>query len=162
MIKKDYYSCYHYMYHNEYKFQCYNTIFYLIKYTVKKCDRYNYINPQDLYKPISNEPSKCTQNPIPILENYQDFISKDLIVQSDLITKSYNLNKLSRDKISKELQKDAKDAKDAYAIIEYNEKILEIPERKCKKKMIGIVVIKRCKTYNTNYLEISYKLINLK
>lgn len=164
IIKQKYYTCYdNFTIHNrEHYMLCYDKIisFTKIMYNIKRCDYHNYQNYDgELCKPISNDPSNCTINSIPILPNNNTKLEKS-IIQSDIIVKLYNLNEISKDFIKIKLQTDALDKK-AYAIIEYNENILKIPEKKCKHRRYGKILRRICKFHDIEHLQISYRLVLL-
>ena len=163
IIKKQYYICYDNfsIYNREHYILCYNNIisFTEIKYTIKRCDNHNYVNDKQLCKYMSNDPTNCTINSIPIFIDYNMEL-KNSMVKSNFTIKLYNLEKISKKFISMQLQTDALD-KNAYAIVEYYEKIFKIPEKKCENVRIDKVLKKTCKWYNIEYLEISYKFLYL-
>ena len=163
IIKQKHYTCYNnYTINNrEHYMLCYDKIisFSGITYNIKKCDYHNYDNyDEKIYKPISNDPSNCTISPIPILNN--DIKLDNSMIKSDIIVKLYKINETSKNSIRINLQNDAFNKK-AYAIIEYNENILKIPEEKCKHKRYGKVLRKKCKWYDIEHLQISYRLVLL-
>jgi hypothetical protein len=49
----------------------------------------------------------------------------------------------------------------AYAIVNYNEKMFTIPEKKCNIIKIGKMMKRNCKYYDIQYLEISYIFVYL-
>jgi len=164
IIKQKYYICYDNftIYDREHYMLCYDKIISVneIMYNIKRCDYHNYQKYNgEICKPISNDPVNCTINSIPILNN-NDIILENSMIKSDIIVKLYNLNEISKDFIKIKLQNDALDKK-AYAIIEYNENTLKIPEKKCKYKIYGKVLRRICKFYDIEHLQISYRLISL-
>lgn len=163
IIKEKHYTCYDNftIYNREHYMLCYDKIisFSGIMYNIKRCDYHNYDNYNgEICKPISNDPSNCTISPIPILDDDYGIELEKSMIKSDIIVKLYNINETSKEIININLQNDALNKK-AYAIMEYNENILKIPEKKCKHKRYGKVFRKICKWYDTEHLQISYRLV---
>jgi len=122
-IKPKYYSCYYDNFQNKREFNivCYSN-FYSLSYdifNIKKCDNIDY--EKISYKLISNEPSICTINNVPMYIN-NNFTDDNFFNKSKPVIRLDNLNRINKYNIVKEIQIDAYN-KNAVAIVEYTETI---------------------------------------
>jgi hypothetical protein len=136
--------------------KCYHTIisFFPQVYQLKRCDSFDY--EKQIPKEISDDPDLCTINPIPYFTESMD--SDNHTYAGDLYTQIHNLAHTSKIKLENEIQTLAV-AINAYAIDNYTEKIISMPEKKCNMRRYGRAIMRRCRMTKHNYLQITFRFI---